>query len=197
MSGEARDGLLAFLATALVRFWLGTAGAVAAGYVAFRGALFEPGHPAFETLAVGMLVAGILTLVRLSLRGQALALLLAYGALQYAVADGARWAAALAGALLGFGILVVGEVYHELALRRVRIGKFLMVGPLVGGAMMAVAPIGSYRELIPFDTVRPLLLQLFMGIVIGDGVGLGLELAELIPLGGASVAGATTAERAS
>jgi hypothetical protein len=185
-------GLAEFLAAALVRFWLGTAGGLAGGYLAFRGMLFRPEHPAFHSLAVGMLAAGILTLVRMSLRGQAFTLALAYGALQLAIAEEIRWATGLAGALFGLGLVVVAEIYHELAERGFRFGKFLIVGPLLGGVALAVAPIGHYEELIVLDSLRPLLLQLFIGVVVGDGVGLGVELAELIPWDARSGARATS-----
>jgi hypothetical protein len=117
----------------------------------------------------------------MSLRAQALVLALAYGALQAGIATEIRWAAGLAGALFGLGMLVVAEIYDELARSGFRFGKFLVVGPLLGGVALAVAPIGHYEDLIVFDSLRPLLLQLFMGVVVGDGVGLGIELAELIP----------------
>jgi len=176
-------GPAVFLASALLRFWLGTAGALVGGYAAFRWALFQPGHEAFGGLTVGMLAAAILTLVRLSLRTQAVMLALAYGVLQLGVTDRGRWAAGLAGLLLGLGILVIAEIYSELANSGFRFGKFLLVGPLLGGALLAVAPIRDFYSLIPYDAVRPLLVQLFMGVVIGDGVGLGVELAELTPWG--------------
>lgn len=191
MSGQTDlrgRALASFLAAALVRFWLGTVGALAGGYAAFRGALFQPDHPAFDSLAVGMLAAGVITLVRLSLRGQAVLLAVAYGVLQLGVTDHRRWAAGLGGVLLGLGLIVVGEIYHELALHGFRFGKFLLVGPLLGGLLLALAPIVEFDSLIAFDAVRPLLLQLFVGVVVGDGLGLGLELAELIPLGGATAA---------
>jgi hypothetical protein len=175
--------LTAFLATALVRFWLGTAGALIAGYAAFRGALFQPGHPAFECITIGMLCAGIMTLVRLSLRPQAVTLALGYGVLQLGITDSGRWAAGLAGALLGCGMIVVAEIYDELAKMGFRFGKFLLVGPLLGGVLLAIGPIVEYHDLIAFDAVRPLLLQTFLGVVVGDGVGLGIELGELIPTG--------------
>ena len=54
---------------------------------------------------------------------------------------------------------------------------------LLGGVLLAIGPIVGYHDLIAFDAVRPLLLQTFLGVVVGDGVGLGIELGELIPTG--------------
>ena len=116
---------------------------------------------------------------------RAVMLALAYGVLQLGVTDRGRWAAGLAGVLLGLGILVVAEIYSELADSGFRFGKFLLVGPLLGGVLLSVTPIRDFHALILYDAVRPMLVQLFMGVVIGDGVGLGLELAELIPWRGA------------
>ncbi len=169
------------LAAAAVRFALGAAGALAGGYAAFREDLFRPEHAAFQCLTVGLLAAGVLTVLRLSLRLEALALAVAFGALQFGVADRGRWAAGLGGLLIGLGLFVVAEIFYELARHGYRFGKFLLVGPLLGGVLLAVAPITEFHDLILFDAVRPLLLQLFMGVVVGDGVGLGIELAELVP----------------
>ena len=49
------------------------------------------------------------------------------------------------------------------------------------GIGIAVGPLLGMHELTVHDGVRTLFVQLLMGIVIGDGVGLGIELVELVP----------------
>jgi len=188
----ARFGAL--LSAALVRFGLGSAGAVAAGLLAFRDRLFEPGYAAFDCLVFGVLLAGILTLVRLSLRLQAVALVAAFGVVRAVTADSGGWSAGIAAVLAGGGFVVVAEIYHELAGTGFRFGKFLIVGPLAGGVLLAVAPILDAHALIPLDAVRPLLQRLFLGVVAGDGAGLGVELAELLPWNAVAAAPALAPE---
>ena len=165
----------------LFRFWLGAAGGLVLGYLAFQQSIFRPDHPAFACVTVGMLTAGMLALVRLGLNAQALALALAYGAFLSSMSPATRWVSGAAGLLLGLGVFVVAVIFDELARIGFRFGKFLVVGPLLGGVFLAVAPLAEFHDLLLFDAVRPLLIQLLLGIIIGDGVGLGVELAELLP----------------
>ena len=43
-----------------------------------------------------------------------------------------------------------------------------------------MAPISELGNMTMFNAVHPLILQLALGIVIGEGVALGVELAELV-----------------
>lgn len=149
------------------------------GFVVFRRNIFRPDQPAFDCLTVGALLAGMLTLIRLSRHGQALALVAVYGAFR-SLAPYGRWTHAISGLLLGLGVFLAAVIYDELAKYGLRFGKFLIVGPLVGGAYLAVAPITELRDMTVFNAVYLLLFQLALGIVIGEGVGLGVELVELL-----------------
>ena len=163
----------------LSRFWFGVAFGVLNGFVVFRWALFQPDQASFEGITVGVLLAGSLTLVRLRRHGPALALALAYGAFRLAFAPYGRLSAGLAGLLIGLGVFLVAVVYDELARNGLRFGKFLIVGPLLGGVFLAVAPISQFDSMTLFNAVSPLIFQAALGIIIGEGVGLGVEVAEL------------------
>jgi len=162
----------------MARFWSGIAGGVLVGLAVFRGYVFRPDHPAFECVTVGALVAGVLTLVRQSHRGQALALVLAYTGLRFAFTPVVRLSAAVSGLLLGLGVLVVGLIFDLLARGGWRFGKFLLVGPLVGGVFLALAPITEMQELNVLNAANLMMFRLALGMLIGEGVALGVELAE-------------------
>ena len=162
-----------------VRFGAGLAGSVFVGAAVFRTLVFHPGHPAFECLSVGGLAAGIFTLVRLSRRGQALALALAFFAMHVAFSPVVRVGSALSGLLLGLGLYVVALVFDLLAERGWRFGKFLIVGPMIGGVFLALAPLTEMQLLNVFNASSLLMFRLALGMLIGEGVTLGVELADL------------------
>lgn len=184
MTGEAPPRQASF-AESLTRFWLGTVGGVLVGMIAFGSAVFRPDHTAFQCLTVGALLAAVLTMIRMTDGRETLPLVLllvlGYAALRGGLAPWDGWASGIVGLLLGFGILLVALLFDELAKVGIRFGKFLVLGPLLGGVYLAVAPISEISQMTPFDSIRPILLQVFVGVVIGDGVGLGVEIAELIP----------------
>jgi len=167
-----------FVTEAMTRFWSGLAGGVLVGLAVFRGQLFRPDHPAFECVTVGALVAGVLTLVRQPRRGQALALVLAYTAIRFAFTPVVRLTAAVSGLLLGLGLFVVALVFDLLARGGWRFGKFLLIGPLVGGVFLALAPITEIQDLNVLNAANLMMFRLALGMLIGEGVALGVELAE-------------------
>ena len=164
----------------LARFWSGTTLGALNGFIVFRWNIFRPDQSAFDCLVGGAVMAGILSVVRLSAHGHAIALALTYGAFRMVQSPGARWSAGISGLLLGLGGFLVAVIYDELARYGLRFGKFLIVGPLLGGIYLAVAPISELGNMTMFNAVHPLILQLALGIVIGEGVALGVELAELV-----------------
>ena len=155
------------------------AGGVLLGSVIFGQAVFRPDHPAFECVTVGALAAGMLTLVRSAHRSQAVALALVYSGLRIALAPMLHWSSAVSGMLLVLGILGVAQLYDLLARSGLRFGKFFIVGPLVGGVYLALAPITELESMNVLNAGSLLMLRLGLGILIGEGVALGVELAEL------------------
>jgi hypothetical protein len=182
----------------LVRFWLGAAGSVVAGLLAFRAAVFDPSQPTFECVTVGILAAGDFALVRVGYASHALALVVAFSFVRVLLAAPAGRplgvAAALAGLCTGIGVFIVAVIFHLVADKRIRFGKFLITGPLLAGVYLAIAPLAEFSTMTISDSLRTLLLYLFVGLIIGEGVGLGVEVAELMvapavpahPAGGAA-----------
>jgi MFS family permease len=81
----------------------------------------------------------------------------------------------------GVGLWICGVLFDQIGRKGVRFGKFLLLGPFIGGVMMAVTPLMALGPAAPVDLWRALWFNAFLGIVVGDGVGLGVELAELLP----------------
>lgn len=164
-------------AATLLRACLGIAGGLAAGWLVFRGAMFDASEPAFHCVSIGGLFAGTLALARAQAVAHALALVPAFSLFGFAGAGFDDWRPAIAGLLVGLGSCLVAWIFDRLARLGLRFGKFLLTAPLLGGVLFAVAPLGP--ALVPADPVRSLLFQMFLGVLVGNGVGLGVELAEL------------------
>ena len=171
-----------FVPQVILPFVSGSVGGVLLGLAVFRGRVFWPGHPAFEFITVGALVAAILTLVRQSREAQAFAVVLAFSGIRFAFSPGTRFGAAVSGLLLGLGLYLVALIYDLLARAGWRFGKFLLIGPLVGGVFLAAAPISEADRMNVMNAASVLMFRLALGLLIGEGVAAGVELAEL-PLG--------------
>ena len=173
------SGSRSFVTETMVRFWAGIGGGLLAGLAVFRSSVFHPTHPGFECLTVGALASGIFTLVRQSHRGQAFAVALAFSGVRFVLSPVVRLNAAISGLALGLGLFVVALIFDLLARGGWRFGKFLVAGPLVGGVFLALAPITELAGMNVHNAAGLLLFRLALGVLIGEGVTLGIELAEL------------------
>ncbi len=163
----------------MIRFWSGLAGGVFLGLVIFGRDVFRPDHPAFECVTVGALTAGMLTLARVANRGQAIGLVLGYAGLRVALSPMLRWSATVSGVLLVLAIFGLALFYDLLARSGLRFGKFMVVGPLLGGVYLALAPLTELETMNMLNASSLLTFRLGLGFLIGEGVALGVELAEL------------------
>jgi hypothetical protein len=166
-------------------FWTaGTFGSVLAGAMAFGAAAIQPGRPPFQSISVGILVAGVFAAVRASKPAAALALVSGWAALHLGASLESGWPTVLArpGWCLGigFGACVSAAVFHQLARQGYRFGKFLIAGPMMAGFWIAATPVVMLGG-DPHDRlVAEMLMNAFLGLLIGDGAGLGVETAEWI-----------------
>lgn len=161
------------------RFWLGSLIAALFGYATFGERVLSPRHGGFECIVLGVLAAAMLALVGTRRPVQAAVLIPIYGGLHLAFAPGTGWRIVLSALLLGAGAFLVALIFDQLSRHGVRFGKFLVTGPLLGGVCLATAPLSQFHALNMYDSFDPLMVQLFIGIVIGDGAGLGVELIDL------------------
>ena len=170
-----------FLGTELFgSFWLGTLTAAAFSYVTFGDRILSPQGGGFECIVLGTLAAAMLALVGRRRMVEAVVLIPAYAWLRLAFTPNGNWGLAISALLLAAGTFLVALIFEQLAQHGVRFGKFLVTGPLLGGVCLAVAPLSQFDVLSAYDSFDPLMLQLFIGIVIGDGAALGVELADLL-----------------
>jgi hypothetical protein len=177
-------------------FLAGTAGSVAVGAAAFRAEAFSPGHPFFQCVYIGALMAGVLALIRSGMTGRAVTVAVTYSVFQLGIAWSVGWSRALSTTVWSLvmctGIVLLALIYDLLARGGFRLGKFVLMGPLLGGIYVAATPITLIEGVslvAPQHSMTTLLLNCFLGIVIGDGVGLGAEVAELIADRGSTRAG--------
>lgn len=164
-----------------LRFAAGTVGGILAGILAFQWQVFDFENPASQCVTMGALASAILALVRTSRPVQAVRLVGAFAMLQLGIA----WtlgpfpavAQAVWSTFVGLGMCLVALIFDRLARMNVRLGKFLVAGPLLGGIYFAATPLLSFVQ--SQDVVRALWMNAFLGIVIGDATGLAVEIAEL------------------
>jgi len=161
------------------RFGTGLAACLGAGYLAFRGALFRADTEAFQVLTLGILAAAILALGRTGRWWHAMAVATGYGIFRLGWSASEGWVSSSAGLVLGFGLVAVALIF-ELLGRKMLFGKFLVVGPLVGGVFLAAAPLEGFRDFALADAAAQYMRFAFVGLIIGDGVGLGVEVADLL-----------------
>ena len=172
------------MATILWRFLASMAGGLLVGWFVFGPAVLRPGDRAFHCFTVGALAAALITLMRGSRPGQATGIALGFALVQLGLAEAFGWTRALAGVSLAVGVLLVAWIFDNLARRGVLFGKFLIAGPLLGGVYLAIAPLAEFHSLTWTRAIDTFASYAFLGIVIGDGVGLGAEIAELLGLAG-------------
>jgi len=167
------------LAAILLRFWLGLLGAVAGGLIVYRVEIFDPLSPAFKTLTLGSTLAGLLALWRSAARGHAGALAAGYALFSLGFVNAYGWLTAFSGTAVGIGLLATTLIFDALA-ARIPFGKFLFVGPLVGGLLFAVTPMMEFRDLVPLGSLDALVAYGQLGWILGTGVALGVEVSDWI-----------------
>lgn len=178
-----------------------TVARIAAGWAASLAVgAFLARHPAVSFtpfFAVGALAAVVLALVRAERPRHALAItLLATGLQAGATWSGGGWPAwrwdvapttLLRGLAAGGTVLVLGGAVFVAALfyaalaPAYRFGKFLVVGPLVGGAYWCATPLGLLGR-PAVNAIEGMWVNALLGIVIGDVVAFAVEIVESLPV---------------
>jgi hypothetical protein len=167
------------LTSVLLRFWLGLIGGTLVGFAVYRFDIFDPLSPAFRILTLGSTAAGILALWRSSARGHATALAAAYALFSLGFVSAYGWFVALSGAVIGAGLVAIAVIFDRLA-ARVAVGKFLVLGVMFGALMYAVTPMIEFGNLVPLGSIDAMSAYGQLGLVLGVGVGFGVEVSDWI-----------------
>jgi len=170
------------LAPVLLRFGLGLGLCLIIGYLVFRTALWDRGSPPFECVTTGVLAAGVLALLRSDRLREAAALAAAFGLLRLGFAHSEGWTFAVAGALQVAGVFLVALIFDLLARRGILFGKFLVLGPLLAGVYLSTTPLAFFFRISGAEMLPTIMRFVFLGLLIGDAVGFGVEVADLLVL---------------
>ena len=167
------------LFAAILRFAFGLSGGVGLSFLIFRQAIFIPQSPVFQCLTLSALLAGILALLRSDRQSQAAALAVAFALLRLGFAQSQGWPVAIAGVMHTGGVYLIALIFDLLARRGILFGKFLVVGPLLGGVYLATMPLASFFTVTGSELMPYLMRHVFLGLMVGDAVGIGVEVADL------------------
>ena len=82
--------------------------------------------------------------------------------------------------VVGAGVFLAALIFDRLAALGYSVGKFLLLGPLVGAVYLASTPLAGLSNVLDLDVVTTMWLFTYLGIVIGDGAGFGVEVVDLL-----------------
>ena len=168
------------LPTIALRFGLAYGAALTIGYLVFRETLFIADAPPFQCVTAGALAAALLALMRSDRSREAAALAVALAFLRQGFAYSEGWAPALAGVLQVGGLYLVALIFDLLGRRGVLFGKFLVLGPLLAGVFLATTPLAFIERISGAEIMPTIMRYVFLGLLIGDTVGFGIEVADLL-----------------
>jgi len=167
------------LTSVLLRFWLGLIGGASVGFAVYRFDIFDPLSPAFRVLTLGSTAAGILALWRSSAHGHATALAALYALFSLGFVSAYGWFAALSGTVIATGLVAITVIFDKLA-ERITVGKFLVHGAMFAGLMYVTSTMIEYRYQIPLGSIDAMSAYGQLGLILGVGVGFGVELSDWI-----------------
>ena len=179
----------------MLRVVAGFVGCVILGWACFGRSVFLLGNTRSQVIILGGLAVGVLALFRIGRPVQGVAVALAFAVVQIPLSlitlsqGGLDWTLVVLRTLATFGwslfvalgICLVCAIYDRLAAMGFWFFKFLIIGPLLGGIYLAAGPLAGLASGRPETIPAALWLNGLLGIVIGDGVALGVELIELLP----------------
>lgn len=179
---------LSALVGAAARAGAGTITAWVLGWFLFHGRMFAPERMEFQVITIGLLTAWIVSLVRAQRVGWGAMSVVAFTVYQWASYSPIDTKRAIVQTVAAFfvatGLLLAGIVFDRLGKMGLPVGKFLILGPMVGIMMLAVTPLATLVNVGVPDIPRLLIENLFLGMVIGNGVGIGIELVEQVAFRG-------------
>jgi hypothetical protein len=162
----------------------GLAGSFAAGLLTFSTKFFHLPRPMAPYIIVGL--AGALIYASVRMRGAGYAVLMVVlmyfaqlalvGPLRGAAIAGRLTAAAIYALPVGVALLISAYMYKGLP--NLRFGKFVVMAVIVAIGYLVMLALWLARSKMPMQS-GVLVAQAVMGLKVGAGIGLGLELVDL------------------
>jgi hypothetical protein len=175
VSKTNREGLitLAYVVAGLIAVFV-------VGYLSFQQRFFGFPRPMLPFLVVGLTGSLMYVLVQMRKAGLAVLMILLLLLTQVAMAPPIRPASLAASAMFAIpvGFAILGGVYAQKSLVRLKFGRFVVMGIVVAagyGAMMLLWLIRSHTDV----RVDLLARQALVGFELGAAMGLGFELVDL------------------
>lgn len=167
----------------LVRTAVGATCSVALGFLVYGPDALVPELPHFQVVTVGILMSAVVALWEGGAPRTSALLVAAFAVQQMWTTVGQGWTKTIALSLwcviVGAGLVHIGLIWTLLDRQGLRFGKGLIAGPLLAGVFFAATPAAALAATSPSQAMRTLVGNLLLGVVIGDGVGLGIEIVDL------------------
>ncbi len=179
MTKATRETLLTIL-----YLFFGLAGATLAGYLTIGHHLFKDPNILFRFAVVGFSGSLIYSSIRLRGLGFAVLMILLFFFGQLSLTPPLTGRSAVNAALwtLPIGILFAVAAYIFGKLRRVPIGRFLIMALLAGAGYGAATVVFLLKDHSPI-LFRTVFGQAYAGLKVGGLVGIGIEIVELLTRG--------------
>jgi hypothetical protein len=166
-----------------LRLLMGLGFSLLVSFLVFRAEVFNPQSPMFRCVTAAVMLAALLSLMRDGRLTQAGALATAFALVRLGFAQSEGWTVAIAGAIEIGGMFLVALIFDLLARKGILFGKFLVLGPMLGGVYLATTQLASVYRVSGVDLLPMLMRYVFLGLLIGDSVGFGVEVADLLTIG--------------
>lgn len=180
----------------------GFVGVIAAVLVAFGRSMLSMPYELWMLIPVGLLTAIMLAMVRAGWIRRAMMLAFAVAPIRYLITNSETVSASsdrliswipvtsarvaefvgdiVGGLVLGFSVFAVAIFFNEMDRRGWKFGKFLLVGPMLGFLWVGLVPLEQIAQMAHSVSRQDLFYGFFHGVIVGDGVGLGAELYNML-----------------
>jgi len=160
---------------------VGLIAVLAVGYLTFHKRFLHFPRPMLAYIIVGLTGALIYAAVQMRGAGLAILMIALLFLSQVALTPPIRTSSLVSAAMyaLPVGLALLAAAYAQKSLDRYKIGRFLIMGLIVGAGYMLMILLFLFKSHVEirFGTV---LNQTFLGVKLGAAMGLGFELIDLI-----------------
>lgn len=169
------------LKQSMIISFFGMIGCMLIGYLFLGSRIFIPRDPAFQFIVYGFIGSVMFSILRFSSLRSFLFVSVLFYLIEVTIIKFGKVDIFFARFLFFWG--VVGSIFifykfFYLNLKVLKIGKFIILGGILALANMLIVSIGG--QFVSVDNLKAIIEgQAFFGLLIGSGIGLGIEIAEL------------------